>query len=180
MKNDIFDKAFTPDELLKAYKTLKTLIDGEEVGINPLKEIPKPKITLYGIDNLFIGKYFDTQEELEQYLLTEDAIKGRICTLEYLGSVAGKEDVIKKIYENESLLYVAVDEDGYGIYNEDRSTYTGKYIWEYNYGNLRNEYEALKKRGFLLKNDVYGRFDSFYEKVKKISEIHKKRFKNKN
>lgn len=57
----------------------------------------------------------------------------------------GREDIIKKTYDNRSILYVPADEDGYGIYNEDRSTHTGKYIWEYNYGSLRDEYEVLKK-----------------------------------
>lgn len=60
MENDIFDKAFTLEALLEGYKTLKELVDRKEVGINPLKEIPKPQITLYGIDSLSIRKYFDT------------------------------------------------------------------------------------------------------------------------
>ena len=41
MKNDAFNKAFTPEALLEGYKALRGLLNGKKVGTNPLKEIPK-------------------------------------------------------------------------------------------------------------------------------------------
>lgn len=173
MNNDIydrmFDEAFTPEVLLQGYNSIKKMIDGEEVGINPLEEIPEPQMTLYGVNGMFFSKYFDTEEELKRYLLTQDAITGNRCKIEYLGNAAGKNDVIRITYESkEGNLYTVSDEDGYGVYNQNRSVYTGTFIWEYNHGSLRDEYEAFKKRGIILENDLYGRLESLYKSIKRL------------
>ena len=61
-------------------------------------------------------------------------------------------------------MYTAVDEDGYGIYNNTRSVYRGEFIWEYNYGSIRDLYKPFKERGIDFVNDVYGKIDERVEK----------------
>ena len=105
------------------------MIDGEPVNINPLKELPKSKMRLYGFNGVFSSSYFDTEKELIEYVKTHNTSNGSICVIDYLGNVAGYSDVIKVTYENgEYVLYTAVDEYGYGKYNYERSIYKGEFV----------------------------------------------------
>lgn len=149
--------------------SIKKLIDGEPHNINPLKEIPDPFMRLYGT----YGNYFDTFEEAINYCKKNNISTDKIHILDYLGNVAERNDVIRKTYMNGNfILYTAVDEDGYGIYNYERSIYNGKFIWEYVHGNIKEMYIPFRDRGIIFKNDIY---DKIEETDKRILKMVKKK-----
>jgi len=112
--------------------------------------------------------------------------------MDYLGTVADKSDVIRLTYESgKSVLYTAVNEDGYIRYNPERSFYKGEFVWEYNHGQISEMYSAFRDRGIVFENDIYAKIDESYkrfiemcEKSKREQILTKKRttnnFKNKN
>ena len=152
-------KALKDDELMEhTASIIKRMCDGEPVNKNPLAEIPTPQMVLYGFSGAFKSVYFDTEVELEEYVRTNDTSFGNICVIEYLGNVAGRSDVIRKTSRNRKpLLFTACDRDGYGIYNEERSIYCGKFIWEYNNGDIKDMYSAFRDRGIVFEDDIYGK-----------------------
>ena len=164
---DEFDESnmFADDDIITLEKEgnevgqiLKRMFNGEPKNVNPLKEIPDPKMRLYGFDGAFKNAYFDSKEELVEWLKTNKPKYGSACVLEYLGTVAGRSDVIRITCKgNKPMLYAACDEDGYGIYNEDRSYYRGEFVWEYNYG-------------IVFENDIYKKIDERNERI--LALIH--------
>lgn len=158
---EALSKALQDDELMKhTASILKRMCDGEPVNKNPLTEISTPQMRLYGFSGAFKSAFFDTEEELTEYVENNDTSFGCICAIEYLGNVAGRSDVIRETSKNGiTVLYTAVDEDGYGIYNSERSTYRGEFTWEYNHGDLREMYSAFRDRGIVFENDIYAKID---------------------
>ncbi len=167
-EKDLDDSKIFSDELLKELhnkeeknelgEIVLSLIDGEAKNINPLKEMPKSQMKLYGFSGAFNSVFFDSEEELIEWIKTHSTDFGNICVMDYLGTVAGRRDVIRLTYKNgKSVLYTACDEDGYAIYNEKRSIYKGEFVWEYNYGSISDEYAAFRDRGIVFENDVYGK-----------------------
>jgi len=57
------------------------------------------------------------------------------------------------------MFYTAVDENGYGIYNFERSVYWGKFTWEYCHGSIRELYKPFRDRGIVFENDIYVKQD---------------------
>ena len=169
------DLAFVIDDetLAKVADLMKKFTDGEPKNINPLKEIPNSQMRLYGFSGAFMKSVFcDTEEELKEKIKDLDPIfGGRIQIFDYLGEVAGRRDVIRVTNnDGRSFLYVAVDEDGYGIYNEERSIYRGEFVWEYNYGNLREMYSAFRDKGIVFERDIYAEIDERYRRVMAMVE----------
>ena len=163
-------------ELLKrTSNSLKRIFDGEPKNINPLKELPKPQIEIYCFEGFFNLVYFDTKKELKKYKKNNDTSMGNICTIQYLGNVAGRSDVIKIKYESgKKILCTAIDSDGYAVYNEERSTYKGEFVWEFEYGNLKSKYTALRDRGIVFENDIYVKIEErTKELLKKLREDKK-------
>ena len=133
---------------------------------NPLKILPKPIKRLYDIRGLN-SIYFDDEQDLLNYI-KENRIYQNIYVIDYLGSVADREDVFKVTSANSSKLYTPIDRDGYATYNEERSSKSGKYIWEYEYGSMKDICLAFKNVGVILNNDIYGKLDEEYEMINKI------------
>jgi len=151
-------------------KDVQRLVDGDPVNVNPLKEIPLPIIRLYGLSfksgNII---YFDTKGELIDYIKTNCLYSSIVCLIDYLGEVAGRCDVIRRTaIDGTSNLYTNVNENGYGVYNSNRSFYKGEYVWEYNRGNLEEMYTEFKKRGITIKEND----SSNMNVVKKINETY--------
>ena len=154
-----------------AGQILKRMFNGEPKNINPLTEIPEPKMRLYGFSGAFNSAFFDTKEELVEWLKTNKPKYGSVCVLEYLGTVAGRSDVIRITCKgNKPMLYAACDEDGYGIYNEERSFYRGEFVWEYNHGDLSDEYAAFRDRGIVFENDIYQKIDERNKRLMALFE----------
>lgn len=123
------------------------MIDGESVNINPLSNIPIPDMRLYFVDD----NCFKSIDELLMYCRWNKKSTERLNILDYYRNLAGRSDVIRKSNSHSSMLYSAVDENGYGIYNNKRSVYRGEFIWEYNYGSIRELYRPFKEKGIILK-----------------------------
>ena len=175
-KRNLDDSKMFSDELIETLETnkkdnstgeiLKRLCDGDPKNVNPLTEIPEPQMRLYGFSGAFNSAYFDTEEELIEWVKNHNIQFGDICVIDYLGNVAGRSDVIRKTYKSgKSILYAACDEDGYGIYNLERSAYRGEFVWEYNHGSLREMYSAFRDRGISFENDIYDEIDKRNQKI---------------
>lgn len=140
------------------YSNMKRMCDGKLINKNPLTKIPPSQMVLYGLSEVFESAYFYTKVELEEYVKTNDTSFGYTCVIEYLGSVVGRSDVIRLISKNcKPMLLTVCDGDGYGIYNEERSIYFGKFVWEYNNGDIKDLYSVFRDRGIVFENDIYGK-----------------------
>lgn len=144
----------------KVHSQIIKIVDGEPVNKNPLSEIPEPDMRLYSIGN----NYFESINELKKYGRKNHKTSKGLTVLDYYKNLAGSSDVIRKQNNKTSIMYTAVDEDGYGIYNNTRSVYRGEFIWEYNYGSIRDLYKPFKERGIDFVNDVYGKINERVEK----------------
>jgi len=138
--------------------------DGESKKTDPLTEKPEPQMKLYGYEGFSFSAFFDTEEELLEHLKNLDTDMsfgmGLICLVEYMGKMAGKTDVIRKTYSNgKTVLKATATEDHVATYNEQRSYHQGKFVWEGDPGSLRSEFDAFKKRGIEIENDVYAMAD---------------------
>lgn len=153
---EVLSKAIQDDKFMeKSYSSIKKMIDGNPVNINPLSEIPVPEMRLYFVDE----NYFESIDELLIYCRMNKLSTKGLNVIDYFRSLAGCSDVIRKSNSETSMLYTAVDEDGYGLYNDERSIYRGEFIWEYNHGNIRRLYEPFKERGINFENDIYGKME---------------------
>ncbi len=147
----------------KTCSLLAKMIDGEPVNINPLSNIPIPDMRLYFVDD----NYFKSIDELLMYCRWNKKSTERLNVLDYYRNLAGRSDVIRKSNSQSSMLYTAVDENGYGIYNNKRSVYRGEFIWEYNYGSIRELYEPFKEKGIIFEEDIYGKIDETHQHILK-------------
>ena len=145
------------------YSQIIEIRDGEPINKNPLSEIPEPDMRLYSIGN----DYFESIDELLKYCRKNHKTSEGLTVLDYYKNLAGGSDVIRKQNNKTSIMYTAVDEDGYGLYNNKRSIQKGKFIWEYNYGNIRNLYKPFKERGIDFVIDVYGKIDERNQRILK-------------
>lgn len=157
------------DELTKKiYESMINVKDGEPVNKNPLSEIPEADMRLYSIGN----DYFESIDELLKYCRKNHKTSEGLTILDYYKNLAGRSDVIRVQNNKTSIMYSAVDEDGYGLYNNKRSIYKGKFIWEYNYGSIRNLYKPFKERGIDFVIDVYGRIDEREQNILRYIKEH--------
>lgn len=164
----IFDSFDDEESLEKTSDLLKRLFYGEPVNKNPLTEIPRPEMVLYHIH----GHYFDTLDDLKEYCSSEGISSADFDIVSYLRSCCGRSDVImKKYHDGKIIFWTAVDEDGYGMYNIEKSIYRGGFVWEYNHGDIREMYKPFRDRGIVFENDIYAKIDrqnqALYEYCKK-------------
>ena len=151
MAKAIQDKEFVK----KVGSSITRMIDGEPVNINPLPEIPMPEMRWYSINK----NYFESIEELLMYCRINRISTEGLNVLDYYRTLAGRNDIIRKSNSKTSMLYTAVDEDGYGLYNNERSIYRGEFIWGYNHGSIRELYKPFKEKGIVFEDDIYGKID---------------------
>ncbi|MCI9435380.1 MAG: hypothetical protein HFI86_08975 [Bacilli bacterium] len=161
--------AFDDEESLEETgNLLKKYCDGEPVNKDPLIEIPIPDMVLYHIH----GHYFDELDDLKEYCSSEGISSADFDIVCYLRFWSGRSDVIMKVdHDNKFIFWTAVDEDGYSMYNIERSMYRGEFVWEYNHGNINYIYKPFRDRGIVFQNDIYAKIDrqnqALYEYCKK-------------
>ena len=157
----IFDK----ESLDKSAILLKRMIDGEPKNVNPLTEIPAPQMRLY----VAYGTYFETEEELVSYCNINNIPAEHTLVIDYFRSLAGRSDVIgRTTKDGRTMFYTVVDEDGYSMYNHERSIYRGEFTWEYNYGSIREVYTQFRDRGIVFENDIYAKIDEINQSILKM------------
>lgn len=159
MTKTIQDEEF----MKKASLSIIRMIDGEPINIDPLLEIPIPEMRLYFVDE----NYFESIDELLIYCRTNKKSTKGLNIIDYYRNLAGRSDVIRKSNSETSMLYTAVDGDGYGLYNNKRSIYRGEFIWEYNHGSIRSLYKPFKEKGIIFDDDVYGKIDETHQHILK-------------
>jgi len=152
----------------KVHSKIIEIIDGKPVNKNPLSEIPESDMRLYSIGN----DYFESIDELLEYCRKNHKTSEGLTILDYYKNLAGRSDVIRVQNNKTSIMYSAVDEDGYGLYNNKRSIYKGKFIWEYNYGSIRNLYKPFKEREIDFVIDVYGKIDEREQNILRYFKEH--------
>lgn len=135
------------------------------------EDVLESQMKLYGYRGVFNSEFFDTDEELSEWMKTEKLGFGIKCIIDYVGNVAGRNDVLK-ITEIGGLTYLvtACDEDGYGIYNEERSNRCNTFIWEYYHGNLSSMYKAFRDRGIVFENDIYKEIEDRNKRILKMAK----------
>ncbi len=137
--------------------------DDEPVNKNPLTDVPNPEMRLYSIDD----NYFESIDELLQYCRINNKSTKDLKILDYYREFAGCSDVISEQDCDTIMFYTSVDEDGYGIYNNERSIYRGKFTWEYNHGSIREMYKPFKDKGVVFENDIYAKKDKRMQNILK-------------
>lgn len=152
----------------KVHSKIIEIIDGKPVNKNPLSEIPESDMRLYSIGN----DYFESIDELLEYCRKNHKTSEGLTILDYYKNLAGRSGVIRVQNNKTSIMYSAVDEDGYGLYNNKRSIYKGKFIWEYNYGSIRNLYKPFKEREIDFVIDVYGKIDEREQNILRYFKEH--------
>lgn len=138
-------------------------------------EKSKVKLRLYGVFNIYGSTYFDTPEDIKSYILRNKISKRNVYIMEFLGNFAGRCDVIRKVYADHSTILAVCDELGYVECNIERSSRESNCVWEYYEGDLRQEYDAFRKKGIQFENDIYKKMDEDCELLRKTYEERKSR-----
>lgn len=168
-------ESFDEKESNSIFSNLIEYIDGDNKNINPLINIPEPKMKLYGFGG-FMSVYFDTKEELNKWIRNHNTKIGNTYVIEYFDKLAGRSDVIRVTHKGDKFpnLFTACDEDGYGIYNYERSIYRGEYIWEYHNGSISDMFSAFRDRGIVFQNDIYKKIDEKNKMILNMFDEDKK------
>lgn len=89
-----------------------------------------------------------------------------MCTVELLKKFKGRSSVLKrKTMDGRVTYFVAIDKDGYAIYNSVQSRNLDRSIWNFEYGSLRELYSEFRDKGVYIENDVYAKNDAYWEQV---------------
>ena len=127
------------------------------------------KLRLYGIGTVF----FDSIDKLERYGLQNEISTNDFYALDYMKTLAGRKNVIRKIDNTGRIaLYTVIDENGYGKYNSIKSQEAQRPIWEYHEGSIEWMYHPFEEYGIK-------EADNIYEKAKIKYQYIKKRIRNK-
>lgn len=146
------EKTSEIDKFINALNNKKSRTIEQLKPMKSLIQTEPPEMVLYSV----YGKSFDTKEEAKLYCQRESISTDRISSLAYIRKFAGRSDVIKEsIHDESSIIYTAVDGDGYGIYNHQRSLNKKTFIWEFNYGSIEELYTPFRERGIIFENDIY-------------------------
>jgi len=131
-----------------------------------LFENPETQMRLYGVWGIRSGVFFDTEEDLTEYLKTNDIRHGLVCTIDFLGNFAGAKDVIKLNAQNGiEVLYTVFNEEHYGTFNYAKSIADKVFVWDDNYGSIRILYSSFRDRGIIFEDDVYTKVDEYYNRL---------------
>ena len=127
------------------------------------------KMTLYVITTKNGSLYFNTKEQLDNYLKSKNITIGFRTKVEYMGNILNCIDVIKQTYEDGTYRYISVaNEEGYLFYDFEQSKKEKQPIWMYLPGSLQDIYEAFKQNGIKLEDDTYEKINNnYHQKVKK-------------
>lgn len=125
----------------KTSKCIERLQKDREKKVDPLVDDRTLKLRLYGIGNV----YFSSIDQLENYGLQNEVSTDDFYVLDYMDTLAGRTDVIRKIDVNGRIaLYTVIDENGYGKYNSIKSQEAKRSIWDYHEGSIDGCINHLK------------------------------------
>lgn len=144
-------------------------------------ELKESSTRLYVFEGEFENQYFDTKEELLIYYNnSHDSLEFvDISIVEYLGQIGDKNDVIRRIYPDETKLYAICDETQFYVCDitSINNPNTSNLVWSIHEGSLDDIYSAFRNRGIVFKDDIYQRvFDESNALVEIINDTFKKFF----
>jgi hypothetical protein len=137
--------ALTNKEYLKNISTLLNKYINSE---KKLEKLPMPDMRLYCI----CENYFKSIEELILYCKRSNISLKNLNVMDYYRNLAGQNDVVRISNSKSSVLYTAIDCNGYGIYFKSN--------WKYTNGSIRKMYKPFKEMGVVLENDIYEKSDN--------------------
>lgn len=146
------------EEIVDIYKrcgmTFEDLAKEDYKLKNDSVKQPYSKMRLYALKKLE-NIFFETKEELEIYQKNHNLKNKEIITIDYLGYMAGRCDVIKVTTSNIPSFYSQIDSSSYYNLNRFKSVNEGRNVWDIEEGNLSAIYQAFIERGIKLKNESY-------------------------
>ncbi len=153
----------------KTSKCIERLQKDREKKVDPLVDDRTLKLRLYGIGNV----YFSSIDQLENYGLQNEVSTDDFYVLDYMDTLAGRTDVIRKIDVNGRIaLYTVIDENGYGKYNSIKSQEAKRPIWDYHEGSIEWMYQPLKDHGIKLTEDIYENTEKKYQYIRNRIKNH--------
>ena len=153
----------------KTSKCIERLQKDREKKVDPLVDDRTLKLRLYGIGNV----YFSSIDQLENYGLQNEVSTDDFYVLDYMDTLAGRTDVIRKIDVNGRIaLYTVIDENGYGKYNSIKSQEAKRPIWHYHEGSIEWMYQPFKDYGIKLTEDIYENTEKKYQYIRKRIRNH--------
>lgn len=153
----------------KTSKCIERLQKDREKKVDPLVDDRTLKLRLYGIGNV----YFSSIDQLENYGLQNEVSTDDFYVLDYMDTLAGRTDVIRKIDVNGRIaLYTVIDENGYGKYNSIKSQEAKRPIWDYHEGSIEWMYQPFKDHGIKLTEDIYENTEKKYQYIRKRIRNH--------
>lgn len=137
-------------------------------------DFSKPLMKIYCVTTCYSKCFFDTEEELNEYIkkFNKNSVY-IISTIEYYKYLAGRSDVFVTKSNNNTTLRVALDELTYAVYNPEKSMIEREFCWEHIEGSLKEEYKAFRDRGIKFENDIYAIIEEDIELLKKCWESYK-------
>lgn len=153
----------------KTSKCIERLQKDREKKVDPLVDDRTLKLRLYGIGNV----YFSSIDQLENYGLQNEVSTDDFYVLDYMDTLAGRTDVIRKIDVNGRIaLYTVIDENGYGKYNSIKSQEAKRSIWDYHEGSIEWMYQPFKDHGIKLTEDIYENTEKKYQYIRNRIKNH--------
>lgn len=153
----------------KTSKCIERLQKDREKKVDPLVDDRTLKLRLYGIGNV----YFSSIDQLENYGLQNEVSTDDFYVLDYMDTLAGRTDVIRKIDVNGRIaLYTVIDENGYGKYNSIKSQEAKRPIWDYHEGSIEWMYQPFKDHGIKLTEDIYENTEKKYQYIRNRIKNH--------
>lgn len=153
----------------KTSKCIERLQKDREKKVDPLVDDRTLKLRLYGIGNV----YFSSIDQLENYGLQNEVSTDDFYILDYMDTLAGRTDVIRKIDVNGRIaLYTVIDENGYGKYNSIKSQEAKRPIWDYHEGSIEWMYQPFKDHGIKLTEDIYENTEKKYQYIRNRIKNH--------
>ena len=153
----------------KTSKWIERLQEDREKKVDPLVDDRTLKLRLYGIGNV----YFSSIDQLENYGLQNEVSTDDFYVLDYMDTLAGRTDVIRKIDVNGRIaLYTVIDENGYGKYNSIKSQEAKRPIWDYHEGSIEWMYQPFKDHGIKLTEDIYENTEKKYQYIRNRIKNH--------
>lgn len=157
---------------------IQNMLDGTPKNENPLRKTPNSQMRLYVLIGIGQNLYFESKEDLQTIMKENPQGTYQWMIVDYIGNIAGRRDVIQITdQENKKELRVAINRNGYAVYNPERSKYHGDYIWEYQEGSLEELYQALRDSGVIFEEDVFQMIEDREREVLTMCEINEIRLK---
>lgn len=142
--------------LIRMKENLEYYKDMVEMFFKPLVS----QMTIYCYYHGMTPKFCDSQKEVVAFENSDKISFVSPSVIEYIGTFAGRTDVIRKTTEDGQVKYCTpIDDEHYAIYDEEKSKKFRKHVWNNDIGSLKDTYNAFRERGIVFENDIYQKLE---------------------